>query len=99
MRLGGNCKFMENDHKFTEDQAQDELSFTNMSGDWMPWERGLSGWRSRRKLSKQQKQKTQTSKKEFRAAVAGMYLAMLPAFLCLLAGFGLMYLIMQFWLS
>lgn len=89
---------MENEHKFTENQPQDEISFTNMSGDWMPWERGFSGWRSRRKLSKQQKKKAKADKKEFRAAVEGMYLAMLPVFLCVLLAFGLVYLVMKFWL-
>ncbi|MDE6586294.1 MAG: hypothetical protein K2K80_06415 [Clostridia bacterium] len=89
---------MENNPEFTENQAQDEIPFTNMSGDWMPWERGLSGWRSRKKLSRQDKKKKKLSKKEYRAAVSGMYLAMLPVLLCVLVAFGLVYLIITLWL-
>lgn len=69
-----------------------------MSGGWMPWEHGFTGWRSRRKLSKQQKKKSKADKKEFRSAVAGMYLAMLPMFLCVILAFGLMGLLLALWL-
>ena len=90
---------MENKPEFTENRSQEDIPFTNMSGDWMPWERGLSGWRTRKKLSKQDKKKNKLSKKEYRAVVSGTYLAMLPVFLCVLVAFGLAYLIIALWLA
>lgn len=96
--LRESCYFMDRVPKKSETFSDDAFAFTNMSGDWLPWNRGFSGWRSRRKLKKQEKVKVKTDKKEFRAAVGAQYLAMLPALICVLVGFGVVYALLRLWL-
>ena len=80
------------------DLCDDGRTITNMSGDWMPWNRGLRGYFGEKNRNKKKREDSKVDKKEFRAAVAGQYLAMLPAFLCILAAFALMYFLLRLWL-
>lgn len=76
----------------------DDRTVSDMSAEWMPWNRiGPFQWRRGRKEKKDGNLKMK--KKEFRAAVLGQYLAMLPMFICVIAAFGLMYFLLKLWLS
>lgn len=80
------------------DACDDGRTVADMSAEWMPWNRGLRGYFGKRRRKTKEKTKNTVNKKEFRAAVAGQYLAMLPALLCILAAFTLLYFLLRLWL-
>lgn len=80
------------------DLYDDGRTVSDMSADWMPWNRGLRGYFGPKNRKKRKREETKVDKKEFRAAVAGQYLAMLPALLCILTAFALMYFLLRLWL-
>ena len=90
--------FMKNNNRNGNRFEENEFTVADMSADWMPWNRGLAGQWRRRKSKKKQSQ-PKLDKKEYRAAVKGQYLAMLPMLICIVAAFGLMFLLMRLWLK
>ena len=83
--------------KTGDEFVDDGRTIADMSAEWMPWNRGFRARRAeKRKKSKQEKAE---EKKVYRAAIAGMYRAILPALICIIAAFGIVYLLMLLWLN
>ncbi len=90
-------KFM---NKKTEaEYIDDGRTIADMSAEWMPWNRGLSRKKKRSEKREKNKESKEEQKQTYRAAVKGQYLAMLPVLLCILISFGIMYFLLQLWLS
>ena len=72
-------------------------TISDMSADWMPWNRGM------RRRARTENSETECNKKadkrEYRYAVWGQFLAMLPALGCIVAAFVLMYFLLRLWLG
>lgn len=83
--------------KIREEFVDDGHTIADMSAEWMPWNRGFRARRSeKRKKTRQEKAE---EKKIYRAALAGMYRALIPALLCIIAAFGIVFLLMWLWLN
>lgn len=83
-------------------KIEDDLTVSDMSADWMPWNNGIFR-RSKKDKSKAPKQKKskiekKEDKKEFRRLVFAQYKALLPAMLCVLFAFAAMFLLAYLWL-
>ena len=85
--------------KLEEEFIDDGRTISDMSADWMPWNRGLSRKRRRAEKREKSKESREEEKQTYRAAVKGQYLAMLPVLMCILISFALMYFLLQLWLS
>ncbi len=78
----------------------DGRTIADMSAEWMPWNRGIFRKnRGERKAAVQSKEEKKQAKQEYRMAVWAMYRAMLPQILCIIAAFGLVFLLLKLWFS
>ncbi len=87
--------------KGKNEQIDEEFTVSDMSADWMPWNRGF-GRRPRRKKDdsdSKNKKKKAIDKKEYRKLVFAQYAAMLPVLLCITAAFILIILLAFLWLK
>ena len=90
------------DKKERKEEFDDGHTVTDMSADWMPWNRGLKKRRKIKehdKTDKQSKEDKKAKKKEFRKLVMAQYLALLPAFLCIIIAFAIIYILLRLWIS
>lgn len=90
-----------NSQKGNSEQIDEEFTVSDMSADWMPWNRGF-GRRPRRKKDgndSKNKKKKAIDKKEYRKLVFAQYAAMLPVLLCITAAFMLIILLAFLWLK
>lgn len=88
--------------KERKDDFDDGHTVTDMSADWMPWNRGLKKRRKNNADEKADKQSVadkKAKKKEFRKLVVAQYLALLPAFLCILIAFAIIFILVRLWIS
>ena len=87
-----------NEKPESTDPSDDGRTMADMSFDWMPWNRGIVRRGKRRKRERAARDK-KTEKQQFRDAVKGQYLAMLPVLFCIIAAFTLIYLLLRLWLK
>ena len=90
-----------NSQKGNSEQIDEEFTVSDMSADWMPWNRGFMR-RSKRKSGdndSKNKKKKAIDKKEYRKLVFAQYAAMLPVLLCITAAFMLIILLAFLWLK
>ncbi len=90
-----------NSQKGNSEQIDEEFTVSDMSADWMPWNRGFMR-RPKRKSGdsdSKNKKKKAIDKKEYRKLVFAQYAAMLPVLLCITAAFMLIILLAFLWLK
>lgn len=90
-----------NSQKGNNEQIDEEFTVSDMSADWMPWNRGFMR-RPKRKSGdndSKNKKKKAIDKKEYRKLVFAQYAAMLPVLLCITAAFMLIILLAFLWLK
>lgn len=76
------------------------MTIAKMDGNELPsYRRAIYSGRPKRDKNSAKKDKEEFTKKEERAMIGGMFLAMLPRLLVILAAFAITYLLILFWLG
>lgn len=83
-------------------KIEDDLTVSDMSADWMPWNSGIRRHFRQKKAKiperKESVEEKKAKKKEYRQLVLAQFLAMLPAMVCVLLAFAAMFLLAYLWL-